>query len=80
MRKPRCRIRRGCGRLRGEASAAPVAPSRARGLAAQLFRVLGVDVRFVKLDATNIRVNPVFGAGDNNATHWSVKLNYTLTY
>jgi opacity protein-like surface antigen len=43
-------------------------------------RVLGVDVRFVKLDATNIRVNPVFGAGDNNATHWSVKLNYTLTY
>lgn len=42
--------------------------------------VLGVDARLVKLDATNIRVNPVFGAGDNSATQWSVKLNYAVTY
>ena len=42
--------------------------------------VLGLDLRLVKLDATNVRVNPVFGAGDNNATHWSVKINYAVTY
>ena len=42
--------------------------------------VLGLDLRVVKLDATNVRVNPVFGLGDNNATHWSVKVNYAVTY
>lgn len=42
--------------------------------------VLGLDLRVVKLDATNVRVNPVFGAGDNNAKHWSVKVNYAVTY
>ena len=42
--------------------------------------VLGVDVRLVKLDGTNVRVNPVFGAGDNSASQWSVKVNYAVTY
>ena len=42
--------------------------------------VLGLDMRLAKVDATNAGVNPVFGLGDDNATHWSVKLNYALTY
>ena len=43
-------------------------------------KVLGIDARLVKIDALNHGVNPVFGPGDDNATHWSVKLNYALTY
>jgi len=43
-------------------------------------RVLGIDARLVKVDALNDGVNPVFGLGDDNATHWSVKVNYALTY
>ena len=54
--------------------------------------LLGIDVRFVRVDATNDPTNPVFGLGSgqlhtdattierHNATHWSTKINYTLVY
>jgi hypothetical protein len=43
-------------------------------------RVLGVDVRFARVDGENGGVNPVFGAGKSPVTHWSMKLNYAITY
>jgi len=42
--------------------------------------VIGLDARLIRLDASNDPPNPVFGAGDDTAGQWSVKLNYALTY
>lgn len=55
-------------------------------------QLLGIDARFIRLDATNDPANPVFGPGSGklktnptrvergNGTHWSLKINYTLAY
>jgi hypothetical protein len=43
-------------------------------------QMLGIDVRLARVDAENKPANPVFGPGQNEATHWSVKLAYTLAY
>jgi len=52
--------------------------------------LVGVDFRFIRLDASNIPANPVFGMGSaklhdgiaeaEDGTHWSVKLSYSLAY
>ena len=42
--------------------------------------VLGLDFRFIQVDASNEPPNPVFGAGDPTAGRWSLKLGYSLTY
>jgi len=43
-------------------------------------RVIGVDLRFARVDGDNGGVNPVFGVGKNPVTHWGMKLNYAITY
>ncbi len=57
-------------------------------------QMLGLDVRLARVDSEHKPINPVFGAGgsvtndprfgirvrDTEATHWSVKLSYALTY
>ena len=45
--------------------------------------VLGLDARVARverIDKENIAVNPVFVDVEESATHWSLKLNYALTY
>jgi hypothetical protein len=43
-------------------------------------QLLGVDVRFARVDGENPNNNPVFGTGESSATHWSVKLGYAIQY
>jgi len=42
--------------------------------------VIGLDARFARVNGDNLVNNPVFGPGKASATHWSIKLNYALTY
>jgi hypothetical protein len=42
--------------------------------------VLGLDVRLAGVSSDRIAADPVFGAEKPRAAHWSVKLNYALTY
>jgi hypothetical protein len=43
-------------------------------------QVLGVDVRLARVMSENLPVNPVFGGGQHEATHWSMKLTYAIDY
>ena len=43
-------------------------------------QMLGFDVRLARVASENKPVNPVFGAGQAEATHWSMKLGYAITY
>jgi outer membrane protein W len=57
-------------------------------------QVVGLDIRLLRVDATNVPENPVFGIGSGEydvvdgetvikskkGTHWSVKLGYSLVY
>lgn len=47
---------------------------------AQRNGVLGLDFRYIQVDAENKPANPVFGAGDRTASYLSFKVNYALTY
>ena len=49
---------------------APVAPH----------QLLGFDVRTARVMSENKPVNPVFGPGQQESTHWSMKLMYAITY
>jgi hypothetical protein len=43
-------------------------------------QLLGIDARLARVDSENTPPNPVFGPGQNEASHWSVKLVYSLAY
>lgn len=43
-------------------------------------QMLGVDARLARVPSENSPPNPVFGGGTSEATHWSVKLSYSVTY
>ena len=43
-------------------------------------QLLGLDARLARVDAENTPPNPVFGPGQSGASHWSVKLVYSLAY
>lgn len=43
-------------------------------------QLVGLDLRLARVDARNVPPNPVFGGGETEATHWSIKLNYAITY
>ncbi len=42
--------------------------------------VLGLDVRLAGVSSDRLTPDPVFGAEKPRSAHWSVKLNYALTY
>jgi len=43
-------------------------------------QLLGVDVRMAVVESENTPVNPVFGPGSPQASHWSFKLSYSYAY
>src|SRR5262245_44692701 len=43
-------------------------------------QLLGFDIRLARVMSENNPVNPVFGGGQNEATHWSMKLTYAIDY
>jgi hypothetical protein len=43
-------------------------------------QMLGFDVRMARVMSENKPVNPVFGAGQQEASHWSMKLAYAIAY
>jgi hypothetical protein len=42
--------------------------------------MLGFDARMAPVESENEPVNPVFGAGSAQASHWSFKLAYSYAY
>ncbi len=49
---------------------APIAPH----------QMLGFDVRLARVMSENVPANPVFGGGELEASHWSMKLSYAVAY
>ena len=43
-------------------------------------QMLGFDMRMARVQSENKPVNPVFGGGSFEATHWSLKLSYSIIY
>ena len=43
-------------------------------------QMIGFDARMARVQSENKPVNPVFGAGAFEASHWSLKLTYSITY
>ncbi len=43
-------------------------------------QLLGFDARLARVPNENSPPNPVFGGGASTATHWSLKLQYAVTY
>ena len=43
-------------------------------------QILGLDLRWSRVDGYNDPANPVFGSGEGRATHWGIKLGYALAY
>src|SRR5262249_20319311 len=42
--------------------------------------LLGLDVRLAAVASDQVVDNPVFGHEKSRSVHWSIKLNYSLTY
>lgn len=43
-------------------------------------QLLGLDLRWARVGNKNDPPSPVFGSGQVEATHWSIKLNYSVAY
>lgn len=43
-------------------------------------RILGMDFRVARTSGKHDAPNPVFGPGHSQATHWSAKVGYSITY
>ena len=43
-------------------------------------QMLGFDARMARVQSENKPVNPVFGGGSFEASHWSFKLTYSIVY
>ena len=43
-------------------------------------QMLGFDIRMARVMSENKPENPVFGAGQLEASHWSMKLTYAIAY
>ena len=43
-------------------------------------QMLGFDVRMARVQSENKPVNPVFGGGSFESSHWSLKLSYSIVY
>jgi outer membrane protein W len=43
-------------------------------------QMLGFDVRLARVQSENKPVNPVFGSGAFESSHWSLKLTYSIVY
>ena len=43
-------------------------------------QMLGFDIRMARVQSENKPVNPVFGSGSFEASHWSLKLSYSIIY